>query len=258
MCLVLFSLQQHADYPLIVAANRDELYERPTQAAHFWEQYPGLFAGRDLRAGGTWMGITNTGRFAAVTNFREIADPPAVTVSRGELCTHFLSSRLKPEEYLAQLHHKKVRYAGFNLLVGTLSGTTPNLWYYSNRQQQIIKLPPGIHGLSNGLLNDPWPKVNQGKQALASRLEDSSTPETLLTVLTDTQRPADDLLPDTGIGLETERILSSRFIQSNAYGTRSSTIMRIDQQGRAEWLEQEFDHTGAIGKPRSYQIELRQ
>lgn len=254
MCLVLFSWQQYADYPLIVAANRDELYARPTQAAHFWEQEPELFAGQDLRAGGTWMGVTKTGRFAAVTNFREAAEPPADAISRGELCTQFLASKLTPEQYLAELDEKSSRYAGFNLLLGTLGGTTPSLGYYSNRQRQITRVSAGIHGLSNGLLNSPWPKVDRGKQALASQLEHSLDPEALLSVLTNTDRPADALLPNTGVGLEKERLLSSRFIQSDSYGTRNCTIIRMNQQGQTEWLEQGFDSSGAIGETRRYRI----
>ena len=240
MCLILFALQQHPDYPLIVAANRDEFYQRPTQAAHFWPEAPALFAGKDLQAGGTWMGVTKGGRFAAVTNYRETAAPPEHAISRGELCKNFLLADINAENYLDQLDQSKNHYAGFNLLVGDSSA----LYYYSNRQGVIQAITPGVHGLSNNLLNTPWPKVESGKTILTSMIATPSEPEQLLSLLLDKQIADDAALPNTGVDLDTERLLSSRFIHSEHYGTRSSAVLRIDHSGRIDWTEQCFDQLG--------------
>lgn len=251
MCLVLFAFQHHRDFPLIVAANRDEYYQRPTRPARFWADYPNVFAGQDLLAGGTWMGITRQHRFAAVTNFRSAAAGPAQPLSRGELCRQFLCSATSPEDYLHALAHQQHRYAGFNLLVGT----PQQLWYYSNRQGDITAIPAGIHGLSNGRLNEHWPKVDEGKAALAGQLAHSTDPEQLISVLHDRRLPADQQLPDTGIGLDRERLLASRFIQSADYGTRTATVLRIDRHHRADWLEQHFDAKGPSSALVRHRIE---
>ena len=251
MCLILFAFQQDPDYPLIVAANRDESYQRPTLSAHYWQQSPEMFAGMDLQAGGTWMGITKQGRFAAVTNYREPSSAPVSAISRGELCKNFLCSHLSAEQYLQQIAQQGELFAGFNLVVGT----PQELFCYSNRQQRIDAIPAGIHGLSNGLLNEPWPKVAQGKIDLELKLQQSSSPAKLLPLLLDNQVADDELLPSTGIDIETERLLSSRFIQSESYGTRSSTILRINKANKSEWLEQAFNRHGAIGAPVTYHIE---
>lgn len=236
MCLILLAFQHQPDYPLIIAANRDELYGRPTLPAHFWPETPELFAGKDLQAGGTWMGISKNGRFAAVTNYRHPAAAAAQTISRGQLCTDFLRSTLSAEAYLSHINSQKNRYAGFNLLVGSAQ----QLFYYSNREGVIRELAPGIHGLSNGLLNEPWPKVAQGKTAMTETLRHSNQPDALLPILLDQHTAADSDLPATGINLETERLLSSRFIRSERYGTRSSTVLRVGIDGGAEWLEQSY------------------
>jgi uncharacterized protein with NRDE domain len=244
MCLILFAFQQDPDYPLIVAANRDEFYRRPTQAAHFWPEAPRLFAGKDLQAGGTWMGVTKEGRFAAVTNYRETAIPPEHAISRGELCKNFLNSDISAANYLDQLDQKKNRYAGFNLL----AGTSNELYYYSNRQGLIQAITPGVHGLSNGLLNTSWPKVETGKTALAHMLATNSSPEGLLDLLLDKKIADDDALPSTGVDINTERLLSSRFILSEHYGTRSSAALRMDYHGNIDWAEQSFNQQGAHRK----------
>ncbi len=243
MCLILFAFQQQPDYPLIIAANRDEFYDRPTQAAHFWPEAPELFAGKDLQAGGTWMGVTKGGRFAAVTNYRSAASVPPQAISRGQLCTEFLCSDISPEAYLAKLETHKDHYAGFNLLVGT----TQQLFYYSNRGAGIVAIKPGVHGLSNGLLNDAWPKVEQGKIALRESLRHSTELESLLPILHDTEVAEAADLPATGVDADTERLLSSRFIRSDGYGTRSSAVLRMGSNKRTEWLEQYFDRDGIYG-----------
>lgn len=248
MCLILFAYKQHPDYPLIMLSNRDEFFNRPSEAAHHWPDQPQIFAGRDQQAKGTWLGVNQQGQLAAVTNFREPTPAPKHALSRGELTARFLSEAKAPDSYrqsinylvsIDQNHH---RYAGFNLLIGNAQ----QLLYYSNRSRDIQLLPAGMHGLSNGLLNAPWPKVDLGKQTLEQQL-DRLDREALLGILGDTQQPDDHLLPETGVGIEAERMLGSRFIQSEHYGTRASSLLLIDQQGRIEFTEQTFFSDGQPG-----------
>jgi uncharacterized protein with NRDE domain len=238
MCLILFAWKVHANFPLILAANRDEFYERPTAPASFWEDAPGLLAGRDLQAGGTWLGITRRGRVAALTNYRNPATLKDDAPSRGMLVSDFLRGRRTPEAYLRWLSPMAARYNGFGLLVGH----SDELYYFSNRGMKA-PLSPGIHGMSNHLLDTPWPKVERGKQALGSLLESEKapSPEALLDLLADRSWPPDDRLPSTGVGLEWERVLSPLFIESPAYGTRSSTILIIDRKGRVTFVERLFN-----------------
>jgi len=158
MCLILFAWQVHSDYPLILAGNRDEFYSRPTAPADFWDDHPQILAGRDLEHGGTWLGIHRSGRLAAVTNYRDGRAARRGTRSRGELVSGFLTSDLAPEEYLQEVHRQHTAYDGFNLLIGTSDG----LFSYSNRSEQLAEVEPGVHGLSNHLLDSPWPKVEHG------------------------------------------------------------------------------------------------
>lgn len=256
MCLILFAYQVHPDYPLIVAANRDEFYSRPTAQPAFWEDQPTLFAGRDLQAGGTWMGLNRNGRFAAITNYREGTPDPAGRPSRGELCTRYLSADDSVSQHLQFLQQHGAQYAGFNLLLADFSQpASPQLGYYSNRSADGGRLlSPGIYGLSNGLLNDPWPKVSSGKQALQQTLQQDLTDIQQILLNDSTAPPAQ--LPDTGIDKTLEEQLSSRFIAIGDYGTRSSTVLRIDRSGKVEWLEQNFDQHGATGPARDYTINI--
>ena len=256
MCLILFAYQHHSDYPLIIAANRDEFFDRPATAAHYWPESPEIFAGKDLQAGGTWMGVTRTGRFAAVTNHRSTHTPPNPAISRGALCTDFLRSNVSPQQFLQEIGKNRLDYAGFNLLLGS-----PNqLLYYANQTGDAVELKAGIHGLSNGVLNDSWPKVEQGKSALSAALAQSTEAEHLLHILMD-DNPADaSQVPDTGIGIDAEIVLSSRFIppinvRDNHYGTRNCTVLKIDRQNNSEWLEQAFSPDGKLGSRASHQIE---
>jgi uncharacterized protein with NRDE domain len=238
MCLILFAWKTHKYFPLILIANRDEFYERPTAPAAFWEDTPGLLAGRDLREGGTWLGITRKGRLAALTNYRDPTARKDGAPSRGKLVSDFLRGRRAPEAYLRWLSPKAARYNGFGLLVGN-----PNeLCYFSNRGA-LIRLLPGVHGISNHLLDTPWPKVERGKQTLRDHLEREKTPspEALFTLLADRARPPDERLPVTGVGLEWERVLSPLFIESPDYGTRSSIVLLIDRRGRVTFIERVFD-----------------
>jgi uncharacterized protein with NRDE domain len=220
MCLILLSFRQHESYPLIVAANRDEFYERPTAPMHFWETAPDLLAGRDLRGGGTWLGLTRTGRFAAITNYRDPAHRVEHAPSRGDLVTDYLRDTRSPEAYLEVVDSKADEYNGFNLLVGSPA----NLTYYSNRSHAIRSLDAGLFGLSNHLLDTPWPKVVRGKAKLERLLLDpTDTPahliDGLLDALYDTAVAPDDQLPATGVEMDWERRLSAMHITTPTYGT---------------------------------------
>src|SRR5918992_4835252 len=222
MCLVLLALGLHPDYQLIVAANRDEFYDRPTAPADFWFDAPSVLAGRDLQAGGTWLGITRGRRFAAVTNYRQGQREPTATRSRGLLVSDFLSGDIGGLDYMERVERDASLYNGFNLIAGDSS----ELFYYSNREGEVRSLPPGVYGLSNHLLDTPWPKVAATKTAFGAILNDGGAElaEDLFRLLSNRNRARDDELPSTGVGPEWERLLSSAFIVSPDYGTRSSTV----------------------------------
>lgn len=235
MCLILFAHEAHPEYRLVVAANRDEFYERPTAPAGWWEDAPRVLAGRDLRSGGTWLGITPGGRFAAVTNYREMEPAPPGTPSRGHLVGDFLRGEEPPAAYLGALSARAGEYAGFNLLVGDGS----SLWYASNRGGGVAGLRAGVYGLSNGLLDTPWPKVERGRAALGEVVAEGGgiDPEALFRILWDAEPAPDPLLPETGVGIERERMLSSPFIASPTYGTRASTVLLVRRDGTAAFVE---------------------
>lgn len=238
MCIILLAHGAHAEYPLILAANRDEFYERPTAQAHFWEDEEAVLAGRDLERGGTWLGVTRGGRIAAITNYREPAARMSGAPSRGLLVSEFLVGDETPDEYLSKLSSTASRYNGFNLIVGT-SG---NLRYFSNRGGEPQEIGPGVHGLSNHLLNTPWPKVEQGRERLARVVKRGSAlvVEEIFKVLADDARARDDALPETGVGLELERLLSPLFIKSQSYGTRSSTVVLFNRHQEVTFIERTF------------------
>lgn len=241
MCLILFAYDCHPRYYLAVAANRDEFYDRPALPARFWPEFPALLAGKDLRAGGTWMGITTAGRFAALTNYRERGTNP-LKYSRGQLVKEYLCGLETPLSYLNTLKDGGAEFNGFSLLLGDQQG----LYYYSNREKVMRRVEKGCHGLSNNLLDVPWPKVSKGVKALAACLsgEDSaredSVKERLFEILADKERPGDDKLPQTGVSLEWERILSPIFIVSPRYGTRCSTVLLQDRNGHVRFWERNF------------------
>ena len=244
MCLLLLAHKVHPNYPLVLAANRDEKYRRPTAYAAFWQDYPHIYGGRDLEQGGTWLAITRSGRLAAVTNFRDGYAAKNGTRSRGELVRNFLRGSQQAPDYINRVSREAHAYNGFNLLAGDLD----DLYYFSNRGNHVTAIPPGIHGLSNHLLNTPWPKVERGKKILAELLQQDTQEliEGLFAVLADRAVAHDDALPDTGVGLSRERVLSPAFISSPTYGTRSSTVVLADNQGRVVFVERTF---GERGKP---------
>ncbi|BBT37935.1 NRDE family protein [Pseudomonas putida] len=238
MCLIVFAWRPGHALPLIVAANRDEFYARPTQALAAWEDAPGVHAGRDLEAGGTWLGIGPLGRFAALTNIRDPQQPLGPR-SRGELVAAYLRGDLGVEAYLDQVASRSSQYSGFNLLVGDAG----QLGYLNARQSSPRLLEPGMYGLSNAGLDTPWPKLIKARSGLEALLEDPQ-PEHLLALLADAAPAHDSDLPETGVGLATEKLLSSVFIASQNYGTRASTVLLVDDQGRRRIIERSFGPFG--------------
>ena len=239
MCLILFAHDCHPAYRLVLAANRDEFYDRPTAPAAFWEDVPHLLAGRDLKVGGTWCGITTTGRVAAVTNYRDPAAHRPHAPSRGLLVSDFLRGSMTAENYLSELAENSPDYNGFNIICGT----PERLWYYSNRGGAPAPVPAGVHGLSNRLLDTPWPKVVNGREALTDLLRHSNEidADALFALLADRTTAPDHLLPDTGVGLERERLLSSLHISGTDYGTRSAIVLLVGRDGQVEFAEQTFN-----------------
>lgn len=237
MCLILWAHACHPRYRLILAANRDEFYRRPTSAAAYWPDRPGVVGGRDLQAGGTWLAVSRSGRLAALTNYRDPAAAAPDALSRGQLVQGFVCGAAAPEDYLAEVHHRRRAYNDFNLIVAD----GEQMWYLGSRAADPRPVAPGIHGLSNHLIDTPWPKVAGGKAALARlAAADEVAPDALLALLGDRRQPGDNRLPDTGVGLQWERCLAPRFIVSPGYGTRSSTALLVTRQGRATFCEWRF------------------
>ena len=254
MCLILLAYQKDPQYPLVLCANRDELYDRPTANARFWLEYPGVLAGKDLTHGGTWLGITRAGRWAALSNYRESSETQTGTMSRGALVRNFLIGTESPERYAEMAQRQAHQFNGFNLLVGDATQVV----YISNCMEGYQVLTPGLYGLSNHLLDTPWHKVTRGKQALDSVLKANSIKITaLLSILAD-QTPADvdhDLL-DTGLTPELEQLLSSIFIKSDNYGTRSSTVIQIDADEEVTFVERTFLHMDGSYQDRRYHFGI--
>ncbi|HEX8429986.1 MAG TPA: NRDE family protein [Longimicrobium sp.] len=240
MCLILLDLHTHAAYPLTVAANRDESYARPAAPAAWWPDAPGVLAGRDLLGGGTWMGVARDGRWAAVTNVREPTVPQRPDApSRGALVADFLRGSASPAGYAAAIASRAAEWNGFNLLVGDAD----SLWWLSNRGPGPTRVEPGAHGVSNALLDTPWPKVARGRDDVRRIVGGpaESVDDELFRALA-TRDPAPDVeLPDTGVSREMERALSSPFIATPGYGTRASTVMRISAAGEVTYAERTND-----------------
>lgn len=238
MCLIIFAWRPDHATPLIVAANRDEFYARPSLPLAAWPEAPQVHAGRDLEAGGTWLGIGADGRFAALTNIRNPHQPPA-RKSRGELVARFLTGELPIDQYLADVVGRSLEYAGFNLLIGNRQ----ELWHYNAQETAPSQLTAGVYGVSNAGLDTPWPKLVKAKAALTEVLEDPQ-PQALLALLGDPQTAPFADLPDTGVGLATESLLSSVFIASPTYGTRASTALIVQADGSRVMVERSFGPYG--------------
>ncbi len=256
MCLILFSYQTHPDYRLVLAANRDEFYDRPTAAMAYWTDHPDVLAGRDLRGNGTWLGVTGSGRIAAITNYRDPAAHMQKAPSRGILISDYLTGNSSPLRYLEVVRQIGQRYNGFNII----AGDTGRLYYYSNRAERVREVKPGIYGISNHLMDTAWPKVQRGKALLQGQLNgrEKMDIEKMFKTLSDRSRPADEELPDTGVGLQKERVLSPLFICSPDYGTRSSSIVLIDTSSRITMMERTFVKTAheiKTGETRQYKLK---
>ena len=241
MCLILFAYRAHPRYHLILAANRDEYYNRPTATAGFWSDSPYVLGGRDLHNMGTWLGITHTGRFAALTNYRNPRSVMADARSRGELVKDFLTCRQSPPVYLKKVSQEQHLYNGFNLLIGD----DTSLWYFGKQEGLARELGPGIYGLSNHLINTPWPKVSKGIRSLrgilaAANSETVVDTKNLFVLLHDSTPAAEKDLPDTGVSRDWERILSPIFVCSPEYGTRCSTVLLIGVNGVVEFTERTY------------------
>jgi uncharacterized protein with NRDE domain len=244
MCLILLAWRAHPEFPLLFAGNRDEAYQRPSAAADFWQDEPCIFGGRDLEQGGTWLGLTLSGRFAAVTNYRDARAPRNALRSRGELVANFLRGTDAPHAYLERVAPLAADYRGFTLLVGDLN----TLFCYSNRGGGIEEVIAGVHGLSNHLLDTPWPKVVHGKECVAALLRagEAELTTALFGILTDRTAASDADLPDTGVGLQRERELSPAFVAGDSYGTRAATVLLVNRKGEVLFQERAF---GAKGVP---------
>jgi uncharacterized protein with NRDE domain len=254
MCLLLVSFNSHSEYPLIVAANRDEFYSRPAEKASFWKDHSELLAGKDLEAGGTWLGITKNGRFAVITNYRDIKSIKDNAPTRGELVTDFLLTNNSPEEYGKGLFKKANDYNGFNLLFSDLK----TFYYFSNQTSKLRQLSAGVYGLSNHLLDTPWPKVVKSKDAFTKTISANKiSADNLLEILADDRQADDDQLPDTGLSVELERIVSPIFIKSEKYGTRSSTVLIVDKQNKVLFIEKSLDIKTKRWKKSKFEFRIK-
>lgn len=263
MCLIGIAWNAHPDFPLIVAANRDEFHARPTAPSAWWHDAPHLLAGRDLQSGGAWMGITRNGRFAALTNVRDPGTQLTQAPTRGALVADFLCGDASAAGYAAGLATHAVHYNGFNLL----AGTPAHLMVTGNRGAAAQALPPGIYGLSNALLDTPWPKVTALKTALAAALDGmvaegplqsrvSGLVPALFFALGNAQPAPDADLPDTGVPLERERALSAALIIAPVYGTRASTVLCVARDGTAIWEERSITPEGSVAHTVREQFRL--
>lgn len=254
MCVLFIAYQVVDEYPLIILANRDEFHQRPARPLAYWPDQPSILAGRDLEAGGTWLGVSRHGKIAALTNYRQGHNQKQQAPSRGDLVSHFLANDQSADDYLSALTPKAQDYNGFNLLLGDSQG----LFVFNNQLNQTIKLTPGFHGLANGALNDPWPKVSQGTNQLRDYLQRAITPkpEELLLLMQNDQQAADHLLPDTGIGQAWERFLSPTFIRGEQYGTRCSSLLLFNAQQQLQFTEFSYDPAGDIIAEHNYRLTL--
>ena len=242
MCLLVAAVDAHPDFRLVLAGHRDEFHARPAAPLAWWSEPPGILAGRDLQAGGTWLGVDRHGRMSVVTNFRAPGSQREASPSRGLLVPRFLASDLTAAGFVRELAGEAAQYSGFNLLAWDGAA----LAYCGDRDTGTRTLPPGVYGLSNARLDTPWPKLRRVRDRLRRVLTDGTLrPETLFRALDDRLSAPDDELPDTGIGVELERLLSAPFIVSPDYGTRCTTIVLVGRDGRVEVAERRYAPDGS-------------
>ena len=252
MCLIALAHPGGPGVRLIVAANRDEFFERPTAPAAFWNDHPEVLAGRDQRAGGTWLGVTKGGRFAAITNYRNPRDRRDDAPSRGALVSDFLTGGESSADYATALHRRAAPYNGFSLVM--FDGV--EIWFCSNRGAQAYRVSPGVHGLSNHLLDEPWPKVVRAREGIEKLSGEPFKAEDFFAMLADERPAPDDQLPDTGIGLERERRSSSIRILDPVYGTRCSSVLLMRESGEVEFHERSFSHAGGVTGTVNYRFRV--
>lgn len=251
MCLILIAKNKHPKYKLIIAANRDEFYERPAKPADYWEEFSFLLAGKDLKEGGTWLGITNKGKFAAITNYRDMKLIKENVPSRGEIVLNYLTNNINKKEYSNYLLNKGKKYNPFNFLYGNID----NLSFYSNITNKIEKIKDGVHGISNHLLNTGWFKVEKGKSEFEKIInEENFNSENLIKLLNDEEKSPDELLPETGLKYEVEKAISSIFIKTEKYGTRCSTVLLVDENNIL--LKEVSYNEGTFSGEKEFKIKL--
>lgn len=237
MCLIVFAYKVHPHYPLILAANRDEFYNRPAKTASFWNNHPDLLAGKDLKAGGTWMGITKSHRFAALTNFRDMKSIKKDAPSRGHIVTDFLTSTESAPEFFESIKDEAHKYNGFNLIYGMVD----NLYYFNNQEIELQQIDPGCHTLSNAFLDTEWPKTDQALSDFKKVISaDTPDRDKLFGLLQNTKRFPEHLLPSTGLDRERERLVSSVFILTDDYGTRCSTLLFANPGQNTTFIEKTY------------------
>ncbi len=251
MCLILVAWRVHPNFPCVVAANRDEYFGRPTAEADWWAEPSGILAGRDLQAGGTWLGVSRTGRFAALTNYRDPAAIRPDAPSRGTLVSGFLDNDMPTAAGLKDIAQRGAQCNPFNILCS--DGRDLGVYESTTGRGQI--LGAGVYALSNHLLDTPWPKVTQAKSRLAEALNDLPQSAAMLDLLRDTEPAVDEELPRTGVSLELERMLSSAFVRGENYGTRCSTIVTSDARGATTFAEWSWDPSGALAGMTRYHFQ---
>lgn len=253
MCLIVFSYRQYKNFPLIFAGNRDEFYDRPARPAQFWKKYPNLLAGKDLKAGGTWLGVTKKGEFGALTNYRDLTSIKEDAPSRGKVVTDLLAGNQTPENFFSELRNKSGRYNGFNLI----GGNSDRILYLSSETSETQSLEPGLYGISNALLNTPWPKVQFAKKQFAGLIGKNSVDEEgIFNLLTDKTRYPREELPDTGLSDELEVAVSSIFIKTENYGTRCSTLFYITGDGKLTFIERTYPN-GSVRESESVRFSFK-
>jgi len=242
MCLLVLAWKSHPRYRLILAGNRDEFHDRPAAPLNWWQDDPRILGGRDLKAGGTWLGVARSGRFGIVTNYRDLMAPVEGAPSRGGLVPRFLTGATSPKEFLDDLRGAAMRYSGFNLLVGGSRA----LYYFSNRGAKApTALAPGVYGLSNHLLDTPWPKLTRTRERFSALLsEPEIQSEEIFAMLADREQAPIDNLPSTGLPADWERVVSAPFIVNERYGTRCSSLLLVERTGRTVLHERRFDAAG--------------
>jgi uncharacterized protein with NRDE domain len=253
MCLIFLSFNNHPTYKLIVAGNRDEFYNRRTAPAAFWEDHPDVLGGRDLEGGGTWLGMNRAGKISMLTNYRDPKHIDPLAPSRGHLVSDYLFGNTTAEQYIKAVEQRGARYNGFNLILGS----PDELWYYSNYKQGVDKLAPGFYGLSNHLLDTPWPKVVRGKEKLQPMLaRPRLNPDEIFDMLYDVEPAPDHMLPDTGLSLDRERALSSMFIKTDGYGSRCSTVVLVEHSGEITFAERVYDLSTFIYTTQTFRLKI--